>query len=92
MASDVATVASDYGAAGENMKDGVHGAAVARGDDARFVREAVRIASNDSLRDAMARTARRAVEGLRPEQVASDFDDILQSLRAGGRDASTAMA
>ena len=41
---------------------------------------------------AMARTARRAVEGLRPEQVASDFDDILQSLRAGGRDASNAMA
>lgn len=92
MASGVATVAFDYGAAGEHMKDGVHGAAVARGDDARFVREAVRIASNDSLRDAMARTARRAVEGLRPEQVASDFDDILQSLRAGGRDASTAMA
>lgn len=92
MASGVATVAFDYGAAREHLKDGVHGAAVARGDDGRFVRESVRIASDDSLRDAMARTARRAVEELRPEQVASDFDDILQSLRAGGRDASTAMA
>lgn len=92
MASGVATVAFDYGAAREHLKDGVHGAAVARGDDARFIRESVRLASDDALRDALARTALRAVEGLRPEQVASDFDDILQGLRAGGRDASTAMA
>ncbi|KGM55456.1 glycosyl transferase [Lysobacter daejeonensis GH1-9] len=92
MASGVATVAFDYGAAREHIKDGVHGAAVARGDDARFIRESVRMASDDSLRDAMAQAARRAVEGLRPEQVASDFDDILQSLRAGGHNASTAVA
>ena len=92
MASGVATVAFDYGAAREHLRDGAHGAAVAHGDDARFVAEAVRIASEDSLRAAMAQAARRAVENLRPDQVASDFDDILQSLRAGGRDASTAMA
>ncbi|GAB3743213.1 glycosyltransferase family 4 protein [Lysobacter olei] len=92
MASGVATVAFDYGAAREHLHDGVHGAAVARGDDERFIREAVRIATDDEARHAMAAAARRAVEGLRPEQVASDFDDILQNLRAGGRDASTAMA
>lgn len=92
MASGVATVAFDYGAAREHLHHGVHGAAVARGDDAQFIREAVRIATEGATRDAMAVAARRAVEGLRPEQVASDFDDILQGLRTGGRNASTAMA
>jgi len=92
MASGVATVAFDYGAAGEHLRDGMHGAAVARDDDARFIGEAVRIAGDDALRRVMSAAARHAVEGLRPEQVASDLDDILKGLRAGGRDASTAMA
>lgn len=92
MASGVATVAFDYGAAREHLRHGLHGAAVPRGNDARFIAEAMRLGSADTVRHAMARSAREAVEGLRPDQVASDFDDILQGLQTGGRDASAAMA
>lgn len=83
MASGVPTVAFDYGAARECLRDGEHGAAVpddgADRDDA-FVRAAVRIAMDSSLRAQMSLAARDAVSVLRPEQVAADFDAILQSL------------
>jgi glycosyltransferase involved in cell wall biosynthesis len=80
MASGVPTVAFDYGAAREHLRDGVHGAALADGDDAGFVQAVARIGSAATLRDAMGRAAREAVSGLRPEQVAADFDELLQSL------------
>ena len=80
MASGVPTVAFDYGAARETLCDGVHGAAIADGDDAGFIAACTRIANDDALRRAMGAAARNAVSGLRPEQVAADFDRILQSL------------
>jgi glycosyltransferase involved in cell wall biosynthesis len=80
MASGVPTVAFDYGAAREILRDGVHGAAIADGDDAGFIAACSRIANDDALRRAMGAAARDAVSGLRPEQVAADFDRILQSL------------
>jgi glycosyltransferase involved in cell wall biosynthesis len=80
MASGVPTVAFDYGAARETLRDGVHGAAIADGDDAGFIAACSRIANDDALRRAMGAAARSAVSGLRPEQVAADFDRILQSL------------
>ena len=80
MASGVPTVAFDYGAAREYLRDGVHGSAIADGDDASFVRAVVRLGSDDALRRAMREPARTAVAGLRPEQVAADFETILQSL------------
>jgi glycosyltransferase involved in cell wall biosynthesis len=83
MASGVPTVAFDYGAARERLRDGEHGAAVANdsanGDDA-FVRAAVLIATDTGLRAQMRIAARDAVSVLRPEQVAADFDTILQRL------------
>lgn len=83
MASGVPTVAFDYGAARERLRDGEHGAAVANdaadGDDA-FVRAAVRIATDPALRAQMRLAARDAISVLRPEQVAADFDAILQRL------------
>ena len=83
MASGVPTVAFDYGAARECLRDGEHGAAVANdiadGDDA-FVRAATRIAADPSLRAQMRMAARDAISILRPEQVAADFDAILQRL------------
>lgn len=83
MASGVPTVAFDYGAARECLRDGEHGAAVANdsaeGDD-DFVRAAVRIAADASLRTQMRLAARDAISVLRPEQVAADFDAILQRL------------
>lgn len=93
MASGVPLVAFDYGAAHEHLRDGVHGAAVASDDEAGFVTATARIAGDERTRQAMARAVREAISGLHPEQVAADFDDVLQSLIAARRgDASTAMA
>ena len=80
MASGVPTVAFDYGAAREILRDGVHGAAIADGDDAGFVAACSGIANDGTLRRAMGAAARNAVSGLRPDQVAADFDRILHSL------------
>ena len=83
MASGVPTIAFDYGAAHEYLRDGEHGAAVrndaSHGDDA-FVSAAVHIATDPNLRAQMRLAARDAVSVLRPEQVAADFDAILQRL------------
>jgi glycosyltransferase involved in cell wall biosynthesis len=83
MASGVPTIAFDYGAAREHLRDGVHGSAIADGDDDGFVRAVVRIGTEPALRMAMSRAGREAVSGLRPEQVAADFDELLQALAAG---------
>lgn len=84
MASGVPTVAFDYGAARECLRDGIHGAAVGDADtkdaDDAFVGAAVRIARNPDLRMRMRLAARDAVAALRPQQVAADFDALLQRL------------
>ena len=94
LASGVPTVAFDYGAAREHLRDGEHGAAIAdRGHgaediadaDARFVAAARRIAEDPDLRRRMRLRAREAVHGLSPLQVAADFDAILQRLAQHGR-------
>ncbi|MDQ2703396.1 MAG: glycosyltransferase, partial [Pseudomonadota bacterium] len=85
LASGVPTIAFAYGAAREHMVGGVHGAAVADGDDDGFVRALVRIGDDAGLRARMASAAAAAVAGLQPSRVAADFDDILQSLAAAGR-------
>jgi len=90
LASGVPTVAFDYGAAREYLRDGVHGAAIAPNDEAGFVAKCVRIAADDALRESMRAAARQAVAMLRPEQVSTDFDTLLQQLvearRAGAPD------
>lgn len=80
MASGVPTVAFDYGAAHEHLRDGLHGAAIADGDDDGFIRAAARIGSEDALRARMSRAGREAISGLRPQQVAADFDALLHGL------------
>jgi glycosyltransferase involved in cell wall biosynthesis len=85
MASGVATVAFDYGAAREHLRDGLHGAAVAPGDDDAFVDALLRIGNDAGLRSSMGRAARDAVSGLQPEHVAAAFDAVLANLvHAGG--------
>ena len=84
LASGVPTVAFDYGAAREFLRDGVHGAAIRDGDDAGFVDAVARIGCDDALRNAMRSACRDAVRALRPAQVAEDFDRILQSLARNG--------
>ncbi|KQY51876.1 glycosyltransferase family 1 protein [Lysobacter sp. Root494] len=82
MASGVPTVAFDYGAAREHLHNDVHGAAIADGDDDGFVSAVVRIGTDAALRAAMSMAGREAISGLRPEQVAADFDALLQNLVA----------
>lgn len=80
MASGIATVAFHYGAAKEHLKDGIHGASIRDRDDQAFIRAACRIASDDAARREMGRNAREAIARLKPEQVAADFDEILQRI------------
>ena len=80
MASGIATVAFHYGAAKEHLKDGVHGASIRDRDDQAFVEAACRIARDDAARREMGANAREAIARLRPEQVAADFDEILQRI------------
>lgn len=80
MASGVPTVAFDYGAARETLRDGLHGAAIAAGDEPAFIAAACRIADDTNGRRAMGRRARAAVAHLRPEQVFADFESILTRL------------
>ena len=80
LASGVPTIAFDYGAARERLRDGVHGAAIRDGDDDGFIEALVRLGTDDALRDAMRPACRDAVSMLRPAQVAEDFDRILQML------------
>lgn len=80
MASGVATVAFDTGAARETLRDGAHGAVIDERDDGGFVNAACRIASDADARRAMGHRARTAVAHLRPEQVFADFESILTRL------------
>ena len=89
MASGLATIAFDSGAAREHLRDGVHGA-LAR-DEAGFLDAAVRLSGDDTVLCAMGIAARAAMIRLRPEQVAADFDSLLAGLaRRGERDAALA--
>lgn len=93
MASGVPTVAFDYGAAREHLRDGLHGAAIADGDDAGFIAATSRIGNDADLRFAMGCAARDAVSALQPGHVAAAFDAILVQLaRAGGIHASRVAA
>ncbi len=80
LASGVPTVAYDYGAAREYLRDAIHGAAIAPGDHAGFIAQCVRIAADEVARETMRDAARQAVITLRPEQVSADFDALLQQL------------
>lgn len=89
MASGLATVAFDTGAAREHLQHQVHGALVA--DESDFIDEAVRLAGDHDRLRAMGRAARAAVLKLRPEQVAAEFDALLAGLaRQGDHDAALA--
>ena len=89
MASGVATVAFDSGAAREHLCDGVHGALASF--DADFIAAATRLAGDDEARRTMGAAARAAMLRLHPEQVAADFDALLAGLaRRGERHAAVA--
>ncbi|MET0551368.1 MAG: glycosyltransferase family 1 protein [Xanthomonas sp.] len=78
MASGLATVAFDYGAAREYLRDGSNGAAVA--DDEAFIAAALRLGSDAALRRRLGDAACAAMQQLRPERVVADFDALLNQL------------
>ncbi|KFL37429.1 hypothetical protein N788_09555 [Arenimonas donghaensis DSM 18148 = HO3-R19] len=79
MASGIATIAFDYGAAREHLRHGLHGAAVEVGDEPGFVRALLATATGEGLRH-QGDAARRAVQHLHPDQVAKDFAALLGGL------------
>jgi glycosyltransferase involved in cell wall biosynthesis len=80
MASGVPTVAFDYGAAREHLRDGVHGAAVAREDEPGFIDAALRLGGDPALRARMGLAAREAMLPLRQDAVAEQFAALLAGL------------
>ncbi len=97
LASGVPTIAFDYGAAREVLRDGVHGAAIpcsadANHDDAGFIAAAMRLAADDALRLRMRDACRDAVASLRPARVAEDFDQLLRTLADAGAPHAAALA
>lgn len=84
MASAIPTVAFDYGAAKEHLRDGEHGATVPFGDHAAFVDAVLRVASDAEARRTMGAKARAAVSRLNPDAVSERFDEILSGLAAQG--------
>lgn len=91
MASGIAAVTFDYGAAREHVRHEVDGMAV--NNDADFIAAATKLATDDVLRRAMGERARQSMQRLHPEQVAADFDTLLAGLaNARRRHASAAVA
>ena len=83
MASGVPTVAFDYGAARQHLRDREHGRLVAPGDASGFIDAAAAVAGNLSARRDMGIAARRTALSLRPDKVARDFVGMLADLPVG---------
>jgi glycosyltransferase involved in cell wall biosynthesis len=80
MASGLPTVAFDYGAAHEHLRDDC-GRRVPFANDDAFVETAVALACGDATRASMRTAARAAVSGLAPQAVATSFARLLAGLR-----------
>ena len=80
MASGVPVVAFDYGAAHEFLRSGIHGAVIPLDDDDGFISATCQLGSDDTKRKSMGGAGRKAMQALRPEQVAADLDDLFQLL------------
>lgn len=83
MASGLATVAFDYGAAREYLRTDENGIAV--NDDSEFVTAAVQLAGDDALRHRLGRTAATAMKRLHPQHVVAEFDALLAELAQARR-------
>ncbi len=83
MASGVATVAFDYGAAREYLRTDDNGIAV--NEDSEFVAAALQLAGDDVLRACLGRNAATAMKRLHPQQVVAEFDALLSELAQARR-------
>lgn len=82
MASGVAAVAFDYGAAREHLQDGQSGAAVPFGDADAFTRASLALATNEGERQRFAHAALAHVQDLGQRKVAQALVDILSTSTA----------
>jgi glycosyltransferase involved in cell wall biosynthesis len=80
MASGLAVVAFDQGAAHEHLANGISGLRVPANDPNGFVSAAFALAVDDVLRGAMRQNARMAVASLAPDVVIADFESLLMRL------------
>lgn len=80
MASGVATVAFDYGAAREYIIDASLGRTVARDDSDGFIAAARELALDDGLRRSIGASAAQALAALQAGSVAEGFAELLDSL------------
>ena len=78
MASGLAAVAFDYGAAREYLRTDENGIAVNNDDE--FVTAAVQLAGDEVLRRRLGRNAATAMKRLHPQQVVAEFDALLAEL------------
>ncbi|PZP59747.1 MAG: glycosyl transferase [Pseudoxanthomonas spadix] len=90
MASGLATVAFDTGAAREHLRSGLHGAAVA--EDGQFVASVLELGGDVQRLRAMGAAAHQAVQALQPAQVAADFDALLAGLAHPREESADALA
>ncbi|ANB18578.1 glycosyltransferase family 4 protein [Dokdonella koreensis] len=80
MASGLAVVAYDYGAARERIADGRTGVRVPFDDAEAFIAASTALAVDGETRRLMGRSARTAVEGLNPASVTNRFVELLSDL------------
>jgi glycosyltransferase involved in cell wall biosynthesis len=80
MASGLAVVAFDQGAAREHLADGISGMRVPASDAQGFVSAAFALGIDEVLRGAMRQNARMAVAALAPDAVIADFESLLMRL------------
>ncbi|KGQ19730.1 Glycosyl transferase [Lysobacter dokdonensis DS-58] len=92
MASGVATIAFDYGAAREHLRHGQSGLRVPDGDAAAFITSATQLSVDDVGLRRMRVAARAGIEHLHPDQVAAQFDALLQMLANRRRIADAQLA
>lgn len=83
MASGIATVAFDYGAAREHLRDAEHGACVPFGNEAGFLAAAQRLALDVPALRRMGEAARASIAHLSPASVIERFETLLSGLAGG---------
>jgi glycosyltransferase involved in cell wall biosynthesis len=81
MASGLAVVAFDYGAAAEHIKQGRNGLVAGFGDAREFTELAVNLAGDASRVRELGARARATAENLDWERVSSDFERVLVDIR-----------
>jgi glycosyltransferase involved in cell wall biosynthesis len=82
MASGLAVVAYDYGAAQQYLRHGVSGLLAPRGDAAEFVRMAAQFARNRNLRSSFGLEARRAAAAASWGRAFDDLERVLRNIAA----------